>query len=114
MDSILLMGITVVLLALEELALMWSGVSKIELSELIFGMLHHLREVYLLICLQLQEHNRCYIITNNVEVGNNESDESHEVIRDERVRVANCGPEKRLDNDIFVIVSDEYKNKGFL
>ena len=54
------------------------------------------------------------MFTNNAEVGNNARNESSEVVRGKCVRVANHGPEKRQDSDLFVIVRDEYKNKEFL
>ena len=54
------------------------------------------------------------MLTNNAEVGNNAHNESSEVVRGKCVRVANHGPEKRQDSDLFVIVRDEYKNKEFL
>ena len=45
------------------------------------------------------------ILTNNVKVDNNALGESRKSGYDERVQVVNIGPEKRVYNGIFLIVS---------
>ena len=52
------------------------------------------------------------VLTDKVEVGNNALNESHKVVCYKCVQVVNRGQKKWSDDDIFLFMSDEYKNKG--
>ena len=54
------------------------------------------------------------ILMKNVEADNNPLNESQGSIYDENVRVENIGPEKRVQNIIFLILLYGYNNNGFL
>ena len=54
------------------------------------------------------------ILKNNVEVDNTSLKESGKVSYDENVQADNLGPDKRVYNEIFLIVSYEYNNDIFL
>ena len=54
------------------------------------------------------------ILTKKVDLDNNSRNESHKFGCEKCVQVVNLGPEKRVYNKIFLIVSYNYKNYGFL
>ena len=54
------------------------------------------------------------ILTKKVDLYNNSRNESQKLGCEKCVQVVNLGPEKRVYNKIFLIVSYNYKNYGFL